>query len=289
MSFSWIVGALSIVLSASPANAETILFVGNSFTFGANSAVRTLNAHHVRDMNSQNIGGVPGLFSRFAKRMGLDYQVSLETSPGRSLGWHMANKRLELDQRWDHVVLQEYSTLDPANPGNPGRFIADTRSMGQMLALRNPRVRIYLSATWSRPDLIYRKASPWFGQPLEAMANDLRLAYDQAASTLGKRGRVAPVGQAFGCAIRSGMADANPYDGIGFGQIALWSWDHYHASAYGYYLEALTVFGTVTGKDPRALGQDEPAAEELGFSPTETVMLQSTASEALRTNGKCQT
>lgn len=288
MSVSWIMGALGLLLAAAPATAETVLFVGNSFTFGANSAVRTLNADQVRDLNGQNIGGVPGLFSRFAGRMGLKYDVSLETAPGRSLGWHLANHYADIDRRWDHVVLQEYSTLDPATPGDPKRFIEDARSLGRLFAARNPAVQVYLSATWSRPDLVYRRASPWLGQPIDAMANDLRLAYDKAARAIGKRARVVPVGQAFGCAIRTGAADGDPYDGIGFGQIALWSWDHYHASAYGYYLEALTVFGTITGQDPTALGRDEPAAAELGFSTAETAMLQSVASEALRTDGACQ-
>ena len=96
-----------------------------------------------------------------------------------------------------------------------------------------------------------------------------------------------PVGQAFTCAIRRGAADANPYDGIDFGRVALWSSDHYHASAYGYYLEALNVFGEVTGRDPRSLGRDEPAAAELGFSPDETAALQAAAHAALSTDGGC--
>ena len=48
----------------------------------------------------------------------------------------------------------------------------------------------------------------------------------------------------------SGIADPNPYDGIELGKVDLWSYDHCHASHYGYYLEALVVFGNLIGLDP---------------------------------------
>jgi hypothetical protein len=67
----------------------------------------------------------------------------------------------------------------------------------------------------------------------------------------------------------------------------LWSYDHYHASSYGYYLEALVVFARVTGVDPRTLGGREAAAGDLGFSETETVALQQAAFDAIATNGSC--
>jgi hypothetical protein len=68
-----------------------------------------------------------------------------------------------------------------------------------------------------------------------------------------------------------------PYDGIDFGKVNLWAYDHYHASTFGYYLEALTVFIDVTGKDPRAFGAHEEAADELGISPKNAVRLQQVA------------
>ena len=65
---------------------------------------------------------------------------------------------------------------------------------------------------------------------------------------------VVPVGLAWNRAIDTGLAGDNPYAGIPAGKINLWSWDSYHASAYGYYLEALLVFAKVTGRDPLSLG-----------------------------------
>ena len=73
------------------------------------------------------------------------------------------------------------------------------------------------------------------------------------------------------------MGDADPYDGIDFGKVDLWAYDHYHASTFGYYLEALTVFIDITGKDPRAFGAQETAADELGISPSDAVRLQRVA------------
>ena len=63
-----------------------------------------------------------------------------------------------------------------------------------------------------------------------------------------------PVGLAWNRAFAAGVADPNPYDGITPGQINLWAYDSYHASEFGYYLEALLVFGKVTGHDPLSLG-----------------------------------
>jgi hypothetical protein len=58
------------------------------------------------------------------------------------------------------------------------------------------------------------------------------------------------------------------------GQIDLWTFDHFHASVYGYCLDALMVFGDITGLDPRSLGIQELAAFELGLSPAQAAALQ---------------
>ncbi|GAA3268881.1 hypothetical protein GCM10020258_40820 [Sphingomonas yabuuchiae] len=75
-------GLIAVALTASaPAAAESILFVGNSFTFGAHSPVMRYRPDLVRDLNREGIGGVPALFKTFAKEAGQDWQVSLETAP----------------------------------------------------------------------------------------------------------------------------------------------------------------------------------------------------------------
>jgi len=85
------------------------------------------------------------------------------------------------------------------------------------------------------------------------------------------------VGEAWNRAFAEKLADPNPYDGIDFGKLDLWTYDQYHGSVAGYYLEALMIFGKVTGRDPRTLGAKERAADDLGLSEGQAVALQNVA------------
>jgi len=103
----------------------------------------------------------------------------------------------------------------------------------------------------------------------------VRAAYNQAAAGIpGIKAVVVPVGEAWVRAMHAGVADPNPYDGIDANKVDLWAYDNYHASTYGYYLEALVVFGSVTGRDPRSLGDDECSGFELGLSPEQVGALE---------------
>ena len=81
--------------------------------------------------------------------------------------------------------------------------------------------------------------------------------------------------------MQTGIADPNPDDGVEAGKLDLWTYDHYHASAHGYYLEALVIFATVTGRDPRSLGDAECSAYELGFARADVKALQQVAFDQL--------
>lgn len=272
--------ALSLAFAA-PATARTILFVGNSFTYGANSPVRAYRPDLVTDLNHEDIGGVPALFRMFAIEAGLDWQVSLETSPGKDLAYHLANKRAAIDRAWDVVILQGYSTLDAVHPGDPRAHAAAAAALAAIVKARNPAVTVDLVTTWSRADLTYLPKGHWYGRPITAMADDI--AAGNAVALAGSHDLTAaiPVGQAWNRAFAEKVADPDPYDGVAFGQLDLWSWDQYHASAAGYYLEALVIFGRVTGVDPQRLGAHEKAADALGLSPTATTALQRVAAETL--------
>ena len=276
-------GALVIcpVLAGSPASARTILFVGNSFTFGANSPVMRYHPGRVIDMNSDGVGGVPALFKTFADELGLDWTVSLETSPGKDLAWHLTNKRKVIDKPWDVVILQGYSTLDAERPGDPTRHVAAARTLASLFHLRNPQVQVDLMATWSRADQTYKPDGHWFNKPITQMADDLFAFTRRAVADDPELHAVVPVGSAWNRAIRVGLADPNPYDGTAFGQVSLWTWDQYHASAEGYYLEALIVFGTVTGLDPRTLDGKDRAADDLGLNPKVATQLREVAAAEL--------
>jgi hypothetical protein len=273
-------------LLAASAVARSILFVGNSFTFGADSDAMTYRKDSVTDLNGDGMGGVPALFKRFADEAGLRYRVSLETAAGQTLSWHFANKRSAIDRRWDAVVLQQYSTLDPDRPGDVTNTIPAARGLAQLVRKRNPEVDISLVATWSRPDLTYPQGKRWSGQGIGRMALDLRRADDKVRAAVPAIARVIPVGEAFTCAIARGIADPNPYDGLAPGQVDLWAADHYHASNHGYYLEGLTVFAAVTRADPRKLGSNEQAARDLGIAPSVAASLQRVAFD-MAIRGRC--
>jgi len=260
---------------------RTILFVGNSFTQGAHSAVKRYRADAVTDLNGDGYGGVPALFKTFAEESGLNYTVSLETQGGKTLGFHWTDRRQLVDRAWDVVVLQELSTLDHERPGDATDYRTYAPMFAAMFAKVNPAVDVELMATWARADLVYQPGSPWSGKPLAAMTQDLRRAADIARSASPMLRGVLPVGEAWARAMAAGIADPNPYDGVAFGQVDLWAYDHYHGSIYGYYLEALVVFGRVTRVDPTTLGAKERAADDLGIAPQVAVALQKVAKDEL--------
>lgn len=266
--------------------AETsVLFIGNSFVFGPYSPVHFYRSDSVTDLNNEGIGGMPALFKSFADQAGLDYEVFIETRGGSGLDFHIFNKGDVIGSRpWDAVVMHGYSTLDRDKPRDPALLIDTSRQMADLLRERNPNVGIYLMATWSRADQTYPPSGAWVGEPIDAMARDVRAAYDEAASGA-DAAAVVPVGEAWNRAIAAGVADPNPYDGIEPNTVNLWTYDHYHASAYGLYLEALVVFGTVASRDPRSLGMNECSAYELGFSGEQVFALQQAAYQQLVSEG----
>jgi hypothetical protein len=276
---------LALLLAATPAGAKTILFVGNSFTFGAGSAAHYYKSESVTDLNppdtkGRTAGGVPAFFKAFTKQAGLNYDVSLETVGGKGMDFHYAEKRAVLDKPWDAVVMHGYSTLDQAKPGDSALLISSAKQMTDMFRAKNPKCEVWLSATWSRADQTYPDGVPWHGKPIQQMGTDIAAAYNLAAKDAHVTG-VVPVGLAWNRAMDTGLADDNPYDGIAPGKLNLWTHDSYHASTFGYYLEALLVFGKVTGKDPLSLGESETVAEDMGFSKPQTHALQQIAHDQL--------
>lgn len=259
---------------------QSILFIGNSFTFAHGSPVMFYRPQSVTDLNNTKIGGVPALFKTFTQEVGLDFAVSLETSPGQNLDFHSKNKATIIAKPWDYVVMQGYSTLDKDKPGNPTAMAVSAKEITTLLKSKNANVDIYLVATWARADQVYLQNGFWHGQTIKKMTTDIRNGYNVIAKKAFVK-NVIPVGEAWYSAIKNGLADANPYDGIEDGKINLWTTDNYHGSSYGYYIEALMDFGSVTGFDPECLGKNESAAKELGFLAAQTQALQKIAHDEL--------
>ena len=171
------------VILAEAQSATSILFVGNSFTFAAGSPVRFYRADTVTDLNNEGVGGVPALFKSFTQQAGLNYDVFLETRGGSGLDFHLENKLDVIGIRgWERsgdAWLQHAGRRQTARSGQTHRH---EQADGGRLRTRNPKVQLYLMATWSRADQTYPARGAWAGQPVEAMARDVRAAYDKAAA-----------------------------------------------------------------------------------------------------------
>lgn len=166
----------------------------------------------------------------------------------------------------------------------------------------NAATEIYLQQTWARPNLInapgattidpatgnatYSGApAPSYFASLEEMTADMTAGMQKVADyadddgTGGVKG-IVPVGQAFLTAVQAGIATRNLYapDALTDDLIDLWFNDGTHASVAGSYLSALTLFGSITGKDPAMFGSAERAARDLGLTEREAVLLQWVAS-----------
>ena len=88
-----------LVLLPAAAQARTILFISNSFTYGANSPAHYYRSDTVTDLNGpgrngKSVGGVPAIFKAFTKEAGLDYDVSLETVGGKGMDFHYADENV---------------------------------------------------------------------------------------------------------------------------------------------------------------------------------------------------
>lgn len=263
------------------ANPIKTLFVGNSLFFGSGSAVRYYRSNSVTDLNGTGFGGVPALFKAFTQQAGVDYKVSSLLNSGKGIDFHVQEHAATLKQPWDLAILMSHSLLNREHPGNPALLVESAARARQLLVSGNPETSIKLATTLPRPDQVYDAKGHWYKRGLDQMATEVRQSYDLAASQASLTGAVIPVGEAWILAVQAGIADANPYDGIGAGQLNLWAVDHHHASTHGYYLTALVIFGAVTGLDPRDLSAEEQCGFDLGISKKQRVALQKVAFDLL--------
>jgi len=164
---------------------------------------------------------------------------------------------------------------------------------------------MYLYQTWARPNLVDgafvtltddttgavtrtdNPAATYFSD-LESMTAELKASYQAAFDQSRLDGSagfsaIAPVGESFMRAVTGGIATRDMYadDAATDGLIDLWFDDGTHASKYGSYLSALTLFGTLTGLDPASLGANEIAAQDLGIGAVQALALQRVASDQL--------
>jgi len=209
-----------------PARADDVLFIGNSFTFGATAP------------EVQKNGGVPKLFAEIAAAKGRQVSTSAVTAGGKDWAWHLAQPATEKalgSKPWTWVVLQDFSTR-PTHLGNVEQFVHDGETFSEKIAQGSPHAGIVLYETWARPPGMFYLLKPPFGP--EEMMRELHESYgrlrdDLAAKNSNREARVAPVGTAF-------ALDAAKYPAINLNAS-----DKHHATAEGYYLAALVIYETI--------------------------------------------
>ncbi len=155
--------------------------------------------------------------------------------------------------------------------------------------------------------------APYVGaaNPIAQMASDLHNAYTSAATTYnasnptGSHVSVAYSGDSWVSAINLGIAAQNPYLTTNpASQFSLWDTNPltaccttpigYHPSVYGAYLDALTLFYSITGLDPIMLTSETnpnsplfstSAANALGITANQAQLLAIAAADTVRAGG----
>jgi hypothetical protein len=291
--FAWL--GLGLVARAQP-TPTSILFVGDSFTHGRYTPVRTYNSPNVTDENyglpptnpryesvpseTGPWGGIPGIFKKMTDEAGLSYDVHIEAVSAHSLHFQYDSALAVVAQsKWNKVVLQDLSTypLPSSRGGKRSTFYSAATGLEQAIHAANAQAQVYLYETWGRADLTYPAGKPYSGLPIDSMTQDLHNGYYRQFFNNGHYAGVAPVGDAFLRAIATGVAMRNPYAPDNT-KLALWNAkDNYHPSPWGAYLSACVLFARITGVDPRTLGAAEQAAADLGIAPAAAVALQQVA------------
>jgi len=155
--------------------------------------------------------------------------------------------------------------------------------------------------------------APYVGDsnPIAAMASDLHNAYENAASTYNatyptkSHVSVALAGDAWVSAINRGIAQQDPFlVNEPAGEVDLWDSNPllaccetpigYHPSVYGDYLDALVLFGQITGVNPTTLADefdpgnaqyDDSASVALGIAAPIAYDLAVVAEDTLQNGG----
>ena len=225
---SSVLACVSLVAFAVTLRADNVLFIGNSFTYGAEAPLVVLH------------GGVPKLFEEIARAKGRDVTVWSVTSGGKDWAWHLAQPatgKALAERPWSWVVLQDFSTR-PTHVGDIPGFMRDGETFSDRIAAASPHAGIVLYETWARPAVFYTGGPGHDFTGAAQMMAELHDSYARLDADLAKRDpsrevRDAEVGTAFARA------------GDQFPAINLNAKDDHHSTAAGYYLAALVIYETI--------------------------------------------
>ena len=226
----------------------SVLFVGDSYTHGRYTPVRTFDAEipgepwrppQVIDENYGQTGkrkepenepgpwgGIPGIFSELAQQTDLSYEVHIEAISATSLEKNYdAASDVIAQAGWQAVVLQELSvkplprSLTNSKLSDPLGFWASVQTIEQAVHVVAPEAQVFLYETWASGDLAQEIAGdttqPDFHEKYTRALDDLLdtnlASYRCAAQRDGKVAGVAPVGEAWRRAWDDGLANPDPF------------------------------------------------------------------------------
>jgi hypothetical protein len=202
------------------ANAERILFIGNSYT---------------------GVNNLPKIYQQIVTSMGAPApDVSAVTPGGKTLEQHLSQeKTLKLidEGNWDVVVLQGQSQeAAVAQVSEPIRtsFLNSAKSLCERIKSKSPKAKIVFYQTWARHADYWNnpKADTNVGKNAKEMQSRNHASYQKAAAqTAGSI--VAPVGDAWE------LQYANPK------ALRLHRQDNSHPEFSGSYLAGLVLYATI--------------------------------------------
>jgi hypothetical protein len=219
---------LGLALLFSPLRADNVLFIGNSFTFGAAAPLVRLN------------GGVPKLFEAIANAEGKNVTAYSVTAGGKDWSYHLAQPitaQALAARPYDWVVLQDYSTR-PTHVGDIPGFLRDGETFSDRISAALPHAGIILYETWARPPVFYTGGPGRdFSGPAQMLA-ELHDSYARLHDDLAKKNPARPVEVAL---VGTAFARVNSE----YPAINLNASDNHHATAEGYYLAALVIYESI--------------------------------------------
>lgn len=262
------VGALFVILGFLPlAQAEDVLFIGNSFTFGGGDTTV------IKD------GGVPKLVEAIAASKGKSASTLMVTTGGMDWGFHLKNPAtaIALNRKpWDAVVIQDYSTK-PTHVGNVDAFMKEGAEFEDRIVKASPHAWIVLYETWAygaKNPIYARTSSPTKFTNPEQMTSEVQKNYAALQASLHAKNPdcqvlVAPVGDAF-----ARTRAEHP-------EINLYATDFKHANQNGSYLAALVIYATLFHDSPLHATATFPG---FTLDPQTAAKLQSVAQEITQTH-----
>jgi hypothetical protein len=209
--------------------ADNVLFIGNSFTYGATVPLLKKN------------GGVPKLFEAIARAKGHSPNVVAVVMGNEGWNFHLAQPKTRqalATHVWDWVVLQDFSTR-ATHIGNVANFMKDGETFSDKIAQNSPKAGIVLYETWARPaGAFFQKGlGATFSGPDQMMA-ELHQNYGNLQRDLEARNSARPVRVAL---VGTSFALIKAKDPL----IVVDAADHHHATLAGYYEAALLMDETI--------------------------------------------